>query len=774
MADPVSATGLVLQVAVVLKQLYEYGKSVKSARKEIEALQTELYGLKGVLEDIQDEQNAAGLRPERHEVSVMFTMAHEVLLSLNTKLAPSESKLERAAQSLKWPFDKSQYTEKLVKLERIKTWFLSYMMGDQRAAITDVQESLHNLTMIVQEDIAERRTKSLTEAQQKLLDNLAPVSPDSIHDQACSTWQDTNAGMWLVAGAFKDWLNSSSPAPPIMVLMGSSGSGKTTLMSRAVEEASLQSSGPLLVVKAYCTYADKASQELKNVLGSWVAQIAGTLPSILDGLSTNTKNRSSVQQLEKLIIDSASLVGTLLLVLDAVNESEELFHMRESIARITAAAVNIKCLVSAIPHFLWEGRSYQRVDVQADTMLSDMTAYIDRVRMQHSVLQTVPRERLLGSLLPRTDGMFRWLECQMQYLAAQPTSRVVLRALNELPGTLDDTYESILLRVPQAVRPLLTEALSWLAFAHRPLRLVELNEAVIIEEGDHDVDVHCRLHTVDTLLALGQGLLRWDPTNSIVMLAHYSVWNYLTSRRITESRASFAYLDESFCMSRATRKCLTYLLMTPFAVGVCGQETLTRLRTAYPLLDYVATRWALYARKSSLGTEEMDLVAALLMDEGVLHENSNFRFWIYNLFPDREGKIAITASPLYYAASFGLRTVVEEMIKRGKVKRQKSSDPWYIEHKCGRSSSTAVVVAARRGHFDVVTVLREAGADLSLADLGYYAGMQVIPESLKLMRSEPRSTYYTGWDDTQLPYLGIYNNAFLSGPDPMRFPTGPI
>ncbi|KAK5708440.1 hypothetical protein LTR97_000981 [Elasticomyces elasticus] len=776
MADPVSATGLVLQVVVVLKQLYEYGKSVKSARKEIEALQTELYALKGVLGDVQDGQNTAGLRPERHELSVMFLMAHEVLLSLNTKLTSSEStKLERAAQSMKWPFDKSQYTEKLVKLERIKTWFLSYMMGDQRTAIRDVQEGLHNLTTIVQEDIAERRTKSLTEAQQKLLDNLAPVSPDSIHERGCSTWQDTNAGMWFVAGAFKDWLNSSSPAPPVMVLMGSSGSGKTTLVSRAVEEATLQSSGPLLVAKAYCTYADNASQKLKNVLGSWVAQIAGTLPSVLDGFSTNTRDRYSVQQLERRIVDSSSLVDALLLVVDAVNESGEMVAIYESIARITTAAVNIKCLVSATPHLLEEDFSHQRVDVQADTMLSDMTAYIDRVRMQNRVLRTIPLECLLDSLLPRTDGMFRWLECQMQYLAAQPTSRVVLRVLNKLPSTLDDTYESILLRVPQAVRPLLTEALNWLAFAHRPLRLGELNEAVIIEEGDHDIDVHCRLHNVDTLIALGQGLLRWDPISSIVMLAHYSVWDYLTSSRITGSLASFAYLDESSCMSMTTRKCLTYLLMTPFAVGVCGQETLTRLRTAYPLLDYVATRWALYARKSSLGTEEMNLVAALLMDEGLLHGNSNFRFWIYNLFPDREGRIAITASPLYYAASFGLRTVVEEMIKRGKVKRQKSSDPWYIEHKCGRSSSSPIVVAARRGHFDVVRVLQEAGADLPMAHLANFAGMQVVTESLKLMRSsEPRSTYYTGWDDTELPYLGIHNNAFLSGPNPKGFPTGPI
>ncbi|KAK5726582.1 hypothetical protein LTR15_002467 [Elasticomyces elasticus] len=732
MADPVSATGLVLQVTVVLKQLYEYGKSVKSAQKEIVALKTELYGLKGVLEDIQDEQNAAGLRPERHEISVMFTMAHEVLLPLNTKLAPSESKLERAAQCLKWPFNQAEYSEKFLKLERIKSWFILYMMGDQRTAITNVQESLHNLTAIVQDDIAERRIRTLTEAQRKLLDTLAPVALDAIHDRACATWRDTDAGMWFVAGAFRDWLNSPSPTPSIMVLLGSSGSGKTTLVSRAVEEASLQSSKPILVAKAYCTYANTASQELRNVLGSWVAQIAGTLPSILGGLDTHAnKNELSVQQLEGCIIGSSRLVETLLLIVDAVNESGELVAIHASIARITEAAPHIKYLVSATPHVVGlskERCSYQRFDIGADAMLPDMTAYVERVRMQHDVLKVLPLERLLESLLLCSDGMFRWLECQMQYLASLPTPRLVIRALADLPGTLDDTYESILLRVPPAVRTLVTDALTWLAYAHRPLTLHELNEAVVIEEGDCDIDEDCRLQPVDLILTLCQGLLRWDPTSSIVMLAHYSVWNYLTSGHTVDSRASFAHLDESLCMPMIVRKCLTYLLMRPFAIGVCGWEKVAQLQRSYPLLDYVATRWPLHAYKSSLGNEEMELVAALLLSEDVLfHDRSNFRFWIYHLFPDREGSIAMAASPLYYAASFGLHTVVEMMMQRGMVTTQQSGGSWYIEHKCGRASSTALLVAIYRGHFEVARLLLQAGPDpFSIDVLGqdgiYYAG----------------------------------------------------
>ncbi|KAK4888798.1 hypothetical protein LTR27_012329 [Elasticomyces elasticus] len=586
-----------------------------------------------------------------------------------------------------------------------------------------------------------------------------------------------------------------------MVLMGSSGSGKTTLVSRAIEETSLQASHSILVAKAYRSYADPASQELRNVLGSWLAQIARTLPSVLDSLDTKRKDRLSVQQIENHIIDSARLVGTLLLVVDALNESGEIVAIRGSIARITMAAVNIKCLVSATPHVIGlsrEGCPYQRVDMQADAMLADVTAYVERVRTQHDVLQNVPLNRLLKSLLPCTDGMFRWLECQMQYLASLPTARLVLRALDDLPGTLDDTYESILLRVPRAVRILVTEALTWLAFAHRPLTLNELNEAVIVEEGDHDIDVDCRLQAIDTLLTLCQGLLRWDPVSSVVMLAHYSVWDYLTSGRIVDSLASFAYLEESLSMKIIARKCLTYMLMTPFAIGVCGREQVAQLQKDYPLLDYVATRWPLHAFKASLGTEELDLITALLMTEDVLHDKSSFRFWIYNPFPDPEGKVAMVASPLYYAASFGLYTVVQMMFEQGKITTQQSSDPWCIEYKSGRYSSTPLLAAIYRGHFDLAGLFLKLGADPCATDVegkdGIFhaehtgsadmvqlvtaythqhqfskdialriqdATFEVASPCTSRSTATPKTTvedgqYYRGWDRLRLPYHGCH------------------
>ncbi|KAK3617098.1 hypothetical protein LTR22_026841 [Elasticomyces elasticus] len=518
------------------------------------------------------------------------------------------------------------------------------------------------------------------------------------------------------------WLNGPTTRPSVLVLTGKSGSGKTTVVSRAAHEAQAsfaanQSQPPtteLIVAKAYCSYADAVSQQLKNVLGSWVAQIAGSLPSVLDGLDETIKNESvSVQQLEDRITGASVGDMKILLILDALNESVEHGAICQSITRLTWAASNIRCLVSGTSNpygFLKEPCPFEEVHMATDDMVPDMMAYVERQREQSEVLRCIPLLRMLDVLLHQTDGMFRWLDCQMQYLATVPTVKMALRALDRLPGTLDDTYESMLLRVPESMRTLASEALMWLAFAHRPMTVGELNEAVVVEEGDQDIDDTCRLRPADVLLTLCQGLLHAEQATLTVTLAHHSVWTFLTSDRILASPASFAHLAEPDCMRATLRKCVAYLLMTPFAIGICRPDQFVHMQEAYPLLDYATTRWPLHAYMCSLGNDELDMIGKLLSD------NEKFKFWISVLFPERGLELASIASPIYYAASYGLVEVVERFLQRRLVSSSPSAGIWFIDHKCGRATSTALGVAAYQGHSAVARVLLAAGADPNVTD----------------------------------------------------------
>jgi hypothetical protein len=57
----------------------------------------------------------------------------------------------------------------------------------------------------------------------------------------------------------------------------------------------------------------------------------------------------------------------------------------------------------------------------------------------------------------------------------------VKRTLYTLPKTLDDTYESILLGILLEYQKGAIAALIWLVFAKRPLTIVELAKASVIE-----------------------------------------------------------------------------------------------------------------------------------------------------------------------------------------------------------------------------------------------------------------------------------------------------
>lgn len=75
---------------------------------------------------------------------------------------------------------------------------------------------------------------------------------------------------------------------------------------------------------------------------------------------------------------------------------------------------------------------------------------------------------------------FRWVYCQLDNLRrCLPSS--IRKALNELPTTLDDTYERILLGIPKQRRQHARRLFQSMVGAIRPLRVEELAELFAIE-----------------------------------------------------------------------------------------------------------------------------------------------------------------------------------------------------------------------------------------------------------------------------------------------------
>ncbi|THV89698.1 hypothetical protein D6D27_06299 [Aureobasidium pullulans] len=280
------------------------------------------------------------------------------------------------------------------------------------------------------------------------------------------------------------------------------------------------------------------------------------------------------------------------------------------------------------------------------------------------------KQEIRDIFFKQADGSFRWAYLSLDNLARKNTPRQVRAALQGLPASLGDIYADILGRIPEETRELAQKALLWLIFARRPLTLAELNEAIIIEDGQTDIDEDDRICRETAVLETCHGLL--DCYNGVVSLSHSSVETYLTKTNTMPIEAATFGLEVEDGDRILMRVCLQYLSMEPFASGHRrdDKELLETLKQ-YPLLDYAAQTWAVHAHPWDL-------------------------------------EILSTTHPLYYAASFGLYQIVQTILQE---------DPHVdINAQGGRYGSRPLFVACWREHYDIAHLLLDAGADVTLED----------------------------------------------------------
>lgn len=117
-----------------------------------------------------------------------------------------------------------------------------------------------------------------------------------------------------------------------------------------------------------------------------------------------------------------------------------------------------------------------------------------------------------------------------------------MKALNEalevLPHGLFETYDRILTNIDDDDVHYVERALKWLMGTERPLSLGELAEAVAINPAKNRLDTSERLIEHDDILRLCGSLVRINEGR--IVLAHFSVKEYLLSNRLAEQKYQVA------------------------------------------------------------------------------------------------------------------------------------------------------------------------------------------------------------------------------------------
>jgi hypothetical protein len=93
---------------------------------------------------------------------------------------------------------------------------------------------------------------------------------------------------------------------------------------------------------------------------------------------------------------------------------------------------------------------------------------------------------VFSSLIQRLRMLIARLH--LQNLATQRNLRQLKRVLSNLSVDLEEVYEKNIDRIPELDRELAFHIFSWIALAFRPLRLWELQHALVIDWKDDDID----------------------------------------------------------------------------------------------------------------------------------------------------------------------------------------------------------------------------------------------------------------------------------------------
>ena len=316
---------------------------------------------------------------------------------------------------------------------------------------------------------------------------------------------------------------------------------------------------------------------------------------------------------------------------------------------------------------------------------------------------------------------FLWVFYQLEVLRHCSTD--VRRTLEELPKSLEETYERILKGIDQANREDVYRLLQCLVVAVRPLQIEELAAVLAFDfskGGLPKLNADWRWEDRgEAALSACSQLVSVISNNGtrVVQFSHFSVKEFLMSDRLASSSEEVSRFHILIEPAHATlaQACLGVLLRL-------DEQTDKKSVTQIPLAQYAGQYWVKHAR---FGDVESQIVDA--MDYFLDADKPHFTAWariqsleglLKNLPSDADDSdaddsdsddsecmkaVSHPAAPLYFAVDRGFRGPVERLV----VKYPQQVNAWGGE--CG----TPLHASALRGRIEIAQLLVAHGADVN-------------------------------------------------------------
>ena len=282
--------------------------------------------------------------------------------------------------------------------------------------------------------------------------------------------------------------------------------------------------------------------------------------------------------------------------------------------------------------------------------------------------------------------------------------------LEELPETLDETYERILRDITKANRGHAHRLLQCLTAAVRPLRVAELAEVLAIDFGTAACGGTSKLNPdwrwddqQQAVLSTCSSLISIVDENDfqVVQFSHFSVKEFLMSSRLIGSHADVSrfhiILEQAHTIF--AKVCLGVLLRLD------EHADWHNVKDSFPLARYAAKHWIDHAKFEQVSSHVREAMEDFFDPANPsfaawcrLHDfdRGDFPLFMFSVTSNRR----LAATPLYYAALCGFHDLAEHLIIKY---------PQHVNANGGYFVSP-LVAALGGGHFKIAELLCEHGA----------------------------------------------------------------
>ncbi|KAL1637760.1 hypothetical protein SLS56_000315 [Neofusicoccum ribis] len=585
--------------------LYETHRTIKGADDDRAHIIRDLRDLERVLNRILDLVSAQRKPedPRRDHVTKLLDYLESKdspVTACKEEIFMIQEVLEKHKRKLSWPLRKKEIQERLQNVERYKGRLVAAMHASSMETILAVESIVHS-----QADMLAAHIQKESESAVLAWLRCPDVQSNLI---AAVEKRQAGTGEWLLCSErFKEWLRD----PQFLWLTGLPGSGKTIISSTIVATLlSASKDTDDAVVYFYFDFHVDVKREVMALLHVVLSQLALQSTSAFEELRKlyqeckDGQRQPTTEELLLTIARAASHFPRIYVVVDALDECRESHKAVEQLRRLSEAA-NIHVLAVSRKDADLERPMHgiPEIKLEGPEVAVDIASYVRQRVLTSEYMADWPLEeqqKVEDQLSSKADGMFRWVQCQLDAIEKCSDSDQIDEALASLPPDLPATYERILANIRRQQNQNVRKTLTCLAFGLRPFTLEEVKNVLQIDPNAEVKLSNKRVFTNQLLSGcsslvtsgqISQGELMHHTASPELRLAHFSVKEYLLSDAIHNSPMQSFALSHAQGHREMAEACLACLIHFD-NVEDFGPHTLDK----FPFLSYAANNWPHHAR----------------------------------------------------------------------------------------------------------------------------------------------------------------------------------